>query len=112
MTRWVEIGRIDDIPRLGARVVRTAMGHIAVFRTARDEIFALADRCPHKGGPLSEGIVHGAHVTCPLHNMVVELASGRAVAPDKGCVESFAISIEGEIIRLGFDESGHRASAR
>ena len=67
MTRWIEIGALDDIPRLGARVVRTASGDIAVFRTEDDEVFALDDRCPHKGGPLSQGIVHNKRVTCPLH---------------------------------------------
>ena len=68
--------RLDDIPRLGARVVRTPSGNIAVFRTENDEVFALVDRCPHKGGPLSQGIVHGKRVACPLHNFVIDLASG------------------------------------
>ena len=66
-------------------MVRTASGNIAVFRTEDDEVFALDDRCPHKGGPLSQGIVHNKRVTCPLHNFVIELASGEAVAPDEGC---------------------------
>ena len=58
---WIEIGRVDDIPRRGARacVGRTRAATIAVFRTGDDEMFALIDRCPHKGGPLSQGIVHG-----------------------------------------------------
>ena len=84
MTRWIEIGALNDIPRLGSRVVRTASGDIAVFRSADDDVFALDDRCPHKGGPLSQGIVHNKRVTCPLHNFVIELASGEAVAPGHG----------------------------
>jgi len=80
MTRWIEIGALNDIPRLGSRVVRTPGGDIAVFRTESDEVFALDDRCPHKGGPLSQGIVHNKRVTCPLHNFVIELGSGQAAS--------------------------------
>lgn len=93
MTRWIPIGRIEDIPRLGARVVRTPDTDIAVFRTKDDRIFAMEDRCPHKAGPLSQGIVHGARVTCPLHDWTIELAQGTAVAPDEGCVRTFAVRI-------------------
>ncbi|MEL7137806.1 MAG: Rieske 2Fe-2S domain-containing protein, partial [Pseudomonadota bacterium] len=63
MSHWIDIGALDDIPVRGARVVRTRVGCLAVFRTGADEVFALADQCPHKGGPLSEGIVHGRSVT-------------------------------------------------
>jgi len=88
MSNWIEIGALNDIPVLGSRIVRTASGDIAVFRTADDEVFALDDRCPHKGGPLSQGIVHNKRVTCPLHNFVIELRSGTAVAPDEGCTRA------------------------
>jgi nitrite reductase (NADH) small subunit len=91
---WVEIGAMNDIPRLGARVVATAQGDIAVFRTADDEVFALRDKCPHKGGPLSQGIVHGKRVACPLHDWKIHLDSGEAVAPDEGCAASFAVRVE------------------
>jgi nitrite reductase (NADH) small subunit len=94
MSSWVEIGAIEDIPCRGARVVRTPNGNIAVFRTGKDEIFALQDRCPHKGGPLSQGIVHGRRVTCPLHSRILELASGRAVPPDEGCAGVTAVKVE------------------
>ena len=100
MSDWLEVGRIEDIPRLGARVVRTPRGDIAVFRTADDRIFALDDRCPHKNGPLSQGIVHGDRVTCPLHNWVLELNSGEAVAPDTGCTASHRVLVAGGVIRL------------
>ena len=82
---WITICKLDDIPVLGSRIVKREGDDIAVFRTSHDEVFALYDRCPHKGGPLSQGIVHGKRVTCPLHNWVVELDSGEAVAPDEGC---------------------------
>lgn len=95
MSDWIEIGSIEDIPALGARVVETAQGNIGIFRTADDEIFALRDECPHKKGPLSQGIVHGKRVTCPLHNWNIELDSGEAVAPDEGCAASFPVMVEG-----------------
>jgi nitrite reductase (NADH) small subunit len=90
---WIDIGTISDIPRQGARVVRTADGDIAVFRTADDEVFALRDKCPHKGGPLSQGIVHGRRVACPLHDWKIHLDSGLAVAPDEGCAARFPVSV-------------------
>lgn len=100
MSDWIEIGTIDDIPKLGARVVKTAQGNIGVFRTAADEIFALRDECPHKKGPLSQGIVHGKRVTCPLHNWNIELDSGEVVAPDEGCTASFPVKIEAGKVML------------
>ncbi|HMM87922.1 nitrite reductase small subunit NirD [Bradyrhizobium sp.] len=101
MTKWIEIGTLNDIPVLGSRVVRTASGNIAVFRTGDDEVFALDDRCPHKGGPLSQGIVHNKRVTCPLHNFVIELKSGMAVAPDEGCTHTHPIKVENGTVWLG-----------
>jgi nitrite reductase (NADH) small subunit len=98
---WIEVGRVTDIPPAGARVVQTPRGDIAVFRTAEDEVFAIRDRCPHAGGPLSQGIVHGARVTCPLHNWVIDLASGGATGPDEGCTGTFPVQIENGAIRLG-----------
>lgn len=97
---WIEIGKLSDIPKLGARVVESPHGDIAVFRTAADEVFALRDKCPHKGGPLSQGIVHGKRVACPLHDWKIHLDSGLAVAPDEGCAASFPVKLEGETIYL------------
>lgn len=97
---WIEVGQIEDIPRLGARVIKTDDGNIGVFRTAEDEIFALRDECPHKKGPLSQGIVHGKKVTCPLHNWNIHLDSGEAVAPDEGCTAAYPIKIEGTTVYI------------
>jgi nitrite reductase (NADH) small subunit len=95
---WVRVCRLEDIPPLGARVVHREAGDIAVFRNAGNEVFALADRCPHKGGPLSQGIVHGNKVACPLHGWNIRLEDGRAVAPDEGCAATFPVRIEsGEV---------------
>lgn len=100
MSDWMDIGIIDDIPRLGARVVRAPEGDIAVFRTADDHVFALHDQCPHKGGPLSQGIVHGNRVTCPLHNWKIELETGEATAPDEGATACFPVRVENGQVSL------------
>ncbi len=100
MSNWIEVGKVTDIPKLGARVVETSRGDIGIFRTADDEIFALRDKCPHKNGPLSQGIVHGKRVTCPLHSWKIELESGEAVAPDVGCAARYETKIEDGIIFL------------
>ena len=85
-----KICTLQEIPKLGARIVASSEhGDIAVFRNADDEVFALLDKCPHKGGPLSQGIVHGRHVTCPLHGWQIGLADGQALAPDVGCAGVF-----------------------
>jgi nitrite reductase (NADH) small subunit len=94
MLEWIEIGSIGDIPRRGARCVATPNGRIAVFRTADDQVFATDDRCPHKGGPLSQGIVHGTAVTCPLHNMVISLETGEAMGADEGRVRTIPVRID------------------
>jgi nitrite reductase (NADH) small subunit len=97
---WIEVGNLDDIPALGARVVQTADGNIAVFRTRDDEVFAVRDQCPHKGGPLSQGIVSGKRVACPLHDWKINLDSGEAVAPDEGCAATFPVKMDGDKIML------------
>jgi len=94
MTDWTEVAKLEDIPRLGARVLKTGGADIAIFRTAADEVFAIRDACPHKQGPLSQGIVHGTTVTCPLHNWKIDLASGKALGPDEGCTNTFAARVE------------------
>ena len=91
---WIAIGSLDQIPRLGARTVDTAKGQVAVFRAGDDTVFALLNRCPHKNGPLSEGIVAGHSVACPLHNWVIDLTDGQAKAPDEGCVRHFPVKTE------------------
>jgi nitrite reductase (NADH) small subunit len=65
-------------------------------------VFALRDACPHRGGPLSQGIVHGATVTCPLHNWKIDLASGEALGPDEGCVNVYAAKVEEGRVMIAF----------
>ncbi len=106
---WIDIGALSDIPAQGARVVRTPAGCVAVFRTAQDEIFALDDSCPHRGGPLSQGIVHGRSVACPLHNWVIALDSGSAQGVDNGSVRTYGLRVENGRILL--DASALSSSA-
>jgi nitrite reductase (NADH) small subunit len=100
---WIDIGTLADIPRQGARVVKSADGDIAVFRTLDDEVFALRDRCPHKGGPLSQGIVHGNKVACPLHDWKIHLDTGMAVAPDEGCAARFPVRVDNGRVLLSLE---------
>ena len=100
MTKRIAVGRIEDIPTRGSRVVETALGPVALFRTSDGQLFALVNRCPHKGGPLSEGIVHGHKVTCPLHNWVIDLASGKADAPDIGCTPTVPVAVVEGVVHL------------
>jgi nitrite reductase (NADH) small subunit len=101
---FIRIAKLEDIPPLGARRYKRADGvEIAVFRTESDGVFALRDKCPHKGGPLSQGIVFGESVACPLHNWCIGLADGQAAAPDAGVVERFPVRVEGEDVLLDPD---------
>jgi len=96
MSKWKLICTLEDIPQLGSRIVKPSTGgDIAIFRNAADEVFALHDKCPHKGGPLSQGIVHGKRVTCPLHGWNIGLDDGQAVAPDVGSCTRFEVKVEG-----------------
>lgn len=94
MSEWIDIGSVNDIPRRAARCVNTPNGKIAIFRTMDDQVFAIDDKCPHKGGPLSQGIVHGAFVTCPLHNWVFSLETGEAQGADDGRVATTPLKVE------------------
>ena len=105
MTHWIEVLRLEDIPRLGSRVIETDTVRIAVFRTGTDEVFAIKDECPHKKGPLSQGIVHGTSVTCPLHNWKIDLASGEALGPDKGCARTYNTKVVNGMVHIGSDKA-------
>ncbi len=105
MADWIPICLVGDIPLLGARRVNRREGHaVAIFRNAENKVFALLDRCPHKGGPLSQGIVFGQSVACPLHNWTIGLADGCAKAPDAGCTQRFAVKLDGQQVLLDAEE--------
>ena len=107
---WIDIGHIDDIPLRGARVVKTPLGCVALFRTGEAEVFAASDRCPHKGGPLSEGIVHGQSVTCPLHNWVFDLNTGQAQGED-GSITTFPVRVENGRVLIDARKLAARSAA-
>jgi len=110
MSNWKKICLVQDIPVLGARCVAREKGmDVAVFRNDQDEVFALLDRCPHKGGPLSQGIVFGNSVACPLHNWTIGLADGTARAPDEGCTPRFNVKLENGVVHLDADELASHA---
>ena len=93
--QWKPICAVTDIPVLGSRIIKRDQLHdVALFRNSEDKVFALLDKCPHKGGPLSQGIVFGERVACPLHNWNIELQSGCALAPDEGCTQKFSVKVE------------------
>lgn len=108
--QWKTVCNVADIPMLGARVVKRAVkpgearSDVAIFRNSEDKIFALLDRCPHKGGPLSQGIVFGERVACPLHNWNIQLDSGCATAPDEGCAQKFSVKVEDGQVYLDENE--------
>jgi nitrite reductase (NADH) small subunit len=112
MSGWKAICRVEDIPVLGSRrVARTCGTDVAVFRNAEDKVFALLDRCPHKGGPLSQGIVFGESVACPLHNWTIGLADGCAKAPDEGCTTRFRVKVDNGTVHLDIEELNSLASS-
>ncbi|WP_116130828.1 nitrite reductase small subunit NirD [Tropicimonas sp. IMCC34043] len=108
---WIDIGALEDIPLRGARVVKTAAGCVALFRTDAEEVFATSNSCAHKGGPLSEGIVHGRRVTCPLHNWVWSLETGEAQGADEGRIATYPVRVEAGRILIDDAAIGRRSAA-
>ncbi len=108
---WVDVGSLEDVPLRGARLLKTALGCVAVFRTGEAEVFAASNACPHKGGPLAEGIVHGQKVTCPLHNWVFDLNTGEAQGADEGRIDVYPVRVEAGRILIDGAAIGRRSAA-
>ncbi|MBY6004505.1 nitrite reductase small subunit NirD [Salipiger bermudensis] len=108
---WIDIGHIDDVPLRGARLVKTEVGCVAIFRTDEAEVFAASNTCPHRQGPLSEGIVHGQKVTCPLHNWVFDLNTGEAQGADEGRITTYPVRLEDGRILLDGEAVSTRSAA-
>ena len=108
MKNWQQIATLEDIPPLGSRVINTSQGDIALFRTADNEVFALNDKCPHKGGRLSQGIVFGKTVACPLHGWNIGLEDGNAVAPDVGCAHSTPVKLDGNVVFISLSYANRK----
>lgn len=105
MKEWIEVVELDKIPLLGSRVIKTPSMDIALFRGKGDQVFAIKDACPHQNGPLSQGIMHGHSVTCPLHNWRIDLTNGEALGPDKGCVNVYPVKVEAGKVYLELESS-------
>lgn len=103
---WITVGRLEDIPAAGARLITAPQGNIALFRTVDNQVYALDDRCPHRGGPLSQGMVYDHRVSCPLHNLNIDLESGQAVAPDEGCASHYPVRVENGLVLLLPEKQG------
>ena len=97
--KWVRMARCEDIPLREGRSIRAGEGEIAIFNLG-DRFLAVSNRCPHRGGPLSEGIVSGGMVVCPLHAWKVGLETGEVARPANtlACVETFRVRVEGGVI--------------
>ncbi len=108
---WVDVGSLEDVPLRGARLLKTALGCVAVFRTGEAEVFAASNARPHKGGPLAEGIVHGQKVTCPLHNWVFDLNTGEAQGADEGRIDVYPVRVEAGRILIDGAAIGRRSAA-
>ncbi|WP_030127927.1 MULTISPECIES: nitrite reductase small subunit NirD [unclassified Pseudomonas] len=102
---WLDICALEEINALGSRIIAGPKGDIAIFRTSDDEVFALDDRCPHKGGPLSQGLIYGKRVACPLHNWQIDLQTGEALAPDVGCAHHHSARVENGRVLLALREA-------
>ena len=107
---WIDIGHVNDIPLRGARKLKTELGCVAIFRTGEDEVYAATDMCPHKGGPLSEGIVHDQKITCPLHNWVFDLNTGAAIGEDAS-IQTFPVRVEAGRILIDATQLAGRSAA-
>ncbi|WP_223544156.1 nitrite reductase small subunit NirD [Pseudomonas sp. A-B-19] len=103
---WLDICALEEINALGSRIIAGPKGDIAIFRTSDDEVFALDDRCPHKGGPLSQGLIYGKRVACPLHNWQIDLENGEALAPDIGCAHHHLARVENGRVMLALRDAG------
>ncbi|MBV4459370.1 nitrite reductase small subunit NirD [Pseudomonas sp. COR58] len=102
---WLDICALEEINALGSRIIAGPKGDIAIFRTSDDDVFALDDRCPHKGGPLSQGLIYGKRVACPLHNWQIDLQSGEALAPDVGCAHHHRARVENGRVLLALRDA-------
>ena len=101
---WYRACLESDIPPRGSIRVRHGSVNIAIFKTASHQLFALEDKCPHKGGPLSAGMVHGNCVTCPLHNWDIALDSGKAQGSDEGQTTRYTVKVEDGVVLLYVDK--------
>ena len=113
VTWWYRIGRVEHIPQREGRAVTIANREFAIFNVG-DRFLAVDGRCPHKGGPLCDGIVAGDTVVCPLHAWKIGLASGEVLRPTgiAACVHTYPVRVEHGVVMLGLASDVIAAPAR
>ncbi len=95
----VDVCHLDDIPLGQGRAFRVGNRTLAIFRQRDGQVFAIDNACPHRGGPLSEGIAGGGIVVCPLHGRKIDLQSGRCVGEDSA-VQTYVVDVIGSRVRV------------
>ena len=91
MPHEILIGNADQIPKGEGRTFELNGLHIAVFHTSSGEVFATQSNCPHRGGPLADGLIGGSTVICPLHDRSFDLRTGRNLSGDCTDIRTYAI---------------------
>ena len=99
MRKWIRTARCEDIPLREGRSVKLGAREVAIFNLG-DRFLAVANHCPHRNGPLAEGIVSGQSVVCPLHAWKVDLETGRVERPadSLACLEKFRVRVQDDVV--------------
>ena len=110
-TNWIRVTPVENVPPREGRAVLIGDREIALFNLgpstalgAGDQFLATDNQCPHKGGPLCDGIVTGSSVVCPLHGWKVSLNTGQVERPAHGkdhCVTTYPTRIEDGVVLIG-----------
>ncbi|SIQ70527.1 nitrite reductase (NADH) small subunit [Janthinobacterium sp. TND4EL3] len=113
--QWKMICRLKDMPLAGARIVQRGLAWqdlpgVALFRAVDDTVYALLDFVPCLGGPLAHGVLMGKNLMGPKNSWIIELDSGRLVAPVQGMARMYAVRILDGRIYLDFNELNIPAS--
>ncbi|HEY3456045.1 MAG TPA: Rieske 2Fe-2S domain-containing protein [Bryobacteraceae bacterium] len=98
-TTEIMVGPVDEIPLGEGRTFVVGDERVAVFRTRSGQLFAVQAECPHKRGPLADGLLGGTMLICPLHSWKFDLRSGDALMGDCG-LRTYAVRVDesGQIV--------------
>lgn len=93
--RLYDVGTLDNIPPGEGRTVLVGHVPLALFRTRSGDLYATQARCPHKGGPLVDGIVGATTLVCPLHEFKFDLCSGRSIGDECKAIKTYPVRVTG-----------------
>jgi nitrite reductase (NADH) small subunit len=99
-SRWIRVTALENIPAREGRAVQIGDREIAIFNLG-DRLLATSNRCPHKSGPLCDGIVTGNSVVCPLHAWKVSLVDGSVERPSsekERCIETYPVRVDEGVV--------------